>query len=265
MANDNKPKYARIGFVVLLGVLAIAGALVYLGGFERSDMEYLVESYYDRPVSGLSVGSTVNFRGVKIGEVRDIIMVRPRSEDFAVADIQRIRMLLSLDLRRMGHRSRPDEDEIRRMMERYVEHGMRATVSASGVTGLSRIELNMVADPPPVAQLSWKPRHVVIPPAPSLMEGFADAATRVMNQMNKMDFGSVWSNVQSIAESTAHLTANVDSLVEGQRANVGSIVNSVNDAAERLGEFVRRLEENPSLLLRPADPDPLPETSGQYR
>ena len=91
--------------------------------------------------------------------------------------------------------------------------------------------------------------------------GFADAATRVMNQMNKMDFESVWSNVQSIAESTARLTANVDSLVEGQRAAVGSIVQSVSDAAERLGELARRLEENPSLLLRPADPEPLPETS----
>ena len=261
MANDNKPRYARIGLVVLLGAVATVGALVYIGGFERGDMEYLVESYYDKPVSGLSVGSAVNFRGVKVGEVRDITMVRPRSADFSVADIQRIRMLLSLDLRRMGHRTRPEEDEIRRMMESYVDHGLRATVSASGVTGLSRIELNMVPDPPPAARLSWKPRHVVIPPAPSLMEGFADAATRVMNQMNKMDFESVWSNVQSIAESTARLTANVDSLVEGQRATVGSIVQSVNDAAERLGELARRLEENPSLLLRPADPEPLPETS----
>ena len=35
MANDNRPRYARIGFVVLLGALATAGALVYLGGFER--------------------------------------------------------------------------------------------------------------------------------------------------------------------------------------------------------------------------------------
>ena len=261
MANDNKPRYARIGLVVLLGAVATAGALVYIGGFERGDMEYLVESYYDKPVSGLSVGSAVNFRGVKVGEVRDITMVRPRSADFSVADIQRIRMLLSLDLRRMGYRTRPEEDEIRRMMESYVDHGLRATVSASGVTGLSRIELNMRDDPPPAAQLSWKPRHVVIPPAPSLMEGFADAATRVMNQMNKMDFESVWSNVQSIAESTARLTANADSLVEGQRAAVGSIVQSVGDAAERLGELARRLEENPSLLLRPADPEPLPETS----
>ena len=265
MANDNRPRYARIGFVVLLGALATAGALVYLGGFERGDMQYLVESYYDKPVSGLSVGSSVNFRGVKVGEVRDISMVRPRSADFSVADMQRIRMLLVLDLRRMGHRERPEEDELRRMMESYVEHGLRATVSASGVTGLSRIELNMLPEPPPVTKLSWTPRHPVIPPAPSLMDSFADAATRVMNQINRMDFVSVWSNVQGIAESTARLTANVDSLVESQRATVGSLVQSVNDAAGRLGELSQKLEENPSLLLRPNDPEPLPETSAFQR
>jgi len=261
MAYDNKPRYARIGLVVLLGALATAGALVYIGGFERGEMEYLVESYYDKPVSGLSVGSSVNFRGVKVGEVRDITLVRPQSAEFSIADMQRVRMLLSLDLRRMGYRSRPKDDEFRRVMEGYVDHGLRATVAASGVTGLSRIELNMVSDPPAPAQLSWRPRHPVIPPAPSLMEGFADAATRLMNQINRMDFVTVWSNVHRIAESTARLTDNVDALVEGQRATVGSIVQSINDATERIGEFARRLEENPSLLLRPADPEPLPETS----
>ena len=261
MANDNKPKYARIGFVVVLGALATAGALVYLGGFDSGGMEYLVESYYDKPVSGLSVGSAVNFRGVKVGEVRDIMMERPRSADFSVADIQRIRMLLALNLRRMGHRVRPEAEELRRMMESYVDHGLRATVSASGITGLSKIELNMLPDPPPPARLSWNPRHPVIPPAPSLMEGFSDAITKVMNQMNKMDFVSVWSNVQEIAESAARLTSNVDSLVESQRATVGSLVQSVNDAAGRLGELSQKLEENPSLLLRPNDPEPLPETS----
>ena len=129
MSEYSKPRYARIGFTVVVGVVAIAATLIYIGGFGGKDMEVLVESYYDSPVSGLSVGSSVNFRGLKIGEVRDIMMVRPRSADFSVSEIQRIRMVLALDLRRMGHRVRPDEDEIVRMLESYVSHGLRATVS----------------------------------------------------------------------------------------------------------------------------------------
>ena len=261
MANDNKPRYARIGFTVLLGVAAIAGALIYLGGFGGRNMEYLVESYYDKPVSGLSVGSAVNFRGVKVGEVRDIMMVRPRSADFTAADMQRIRILIALNLQRMGFTAKPDEDELRRMMESYVEHGLRATVSSSGITGLSRIELNMVQNPPPVAKLTWIPRNPLIPPAPSLIDSFSDVAKRVMSQIDKMDFVSVWSNVQSIAESTSRMMENVDTLIESQKSNLGSMLQNVTEASARLDELSHRLEENPSLLLRPADPEPLPETA----
>lgn len=260
MSEYSKPRYARIGFTVVVGVVAIAATLIYIGGFGGKDMEVLVESYYDSPVSGLSVGSSVNFRGLKIGEVRDIMMVRPRSADFSVSEIQRIRMVLALDLRRMGHRVRPDEDEIVRMLESYVSHGLRATVSASGVTGLSRIELNMRPDCPIATSLGWTPRYTVIPPAPSLIESFSVAATRVMNQINKMNFVDVWSNVSSVVESASHVMGNLDTLLESQRAGLGSIVDSVDAAASRLDALSQRLEENPSLLLRSADPEPLPET-----
>ena len=261
MASDSKPHFAFIGFTVIVGVAAIVASLIYLGGFGGRDMEFLVESYYDKPVSGLSVGSAVNFRGVKIGEVRDITMIRPRSPDFSPDDVQRIRILMALNLRRMGFTEKPDEDELRRMMDAYIEHGMRATVSASGITGLSRIELNMVENPPPIAQLTWIPRHPIVPPAPSLIDSFSDVATRVMGQINKIDFVSVWSNVQSIAESTSRLMDNVDSLVEAQKSNLGEMMQNVNEASSRIDELSRRLEENPSLLLRPADPEPLPETA----
>lgn len=261
MASDNKPHFAFIGFTVLIGVAAIVATLIYLGGFGGRDMEFMVESYYDKPVSGLSVGSAVNFRGVKIGEVRDITLVRPKTGDFSADDVQRIRIFMAINLRRMGFLKRPEDDEVRRMMESLIEHGLRATVASSGITGLSRIELNMVQNPPPVARLTWIPRLPLIPPAPSLIDSFSDVATRVMGQINKMDFVSVWSNVQSIAESTSHIMGNVDSLIESQKANLCEMMQNINEASARIDELARRLEENPSLLLRPADPEVLPETN----
>ena len=261
MSSDSKPHFAFIGFTVLIGVAAIVATLIYLGGFGGRDMEFMVESYYDKPVSGLSVGSAVNFRGVKIGEVRDIMLVRPKAGDFSPADIQRVRILMALNLRRLGFLERPDEAEIRQMMDTLIEQGLRATVASSGITGLSRIELNMVPNPPPVARLTWIPRLPLIPPAPSLIDSFSDVATRVMGQINKMDFVSVWTNVQSIAESTAHIMDNVDTLIESQKANLGEMMQNMNEASARIEALSQRLEENPSLLLRPADPEPLPETA----
>lgn len=261
MASDNKPHFVIVGFTVLIGVAATIAALIYLGGFGGHDMEMLVESYYDKPVSGLSVGSAVNFRGVKIGEVRDIMLVRHKTGDFSPADIQRVRILMAFNLRRLGFLERPDEAELRQMMDTLIEQGLRATVASSGITGLSRIELNMVPNPPPVARLTWIPRLPLIPPAPSLIDSFSDVATRVMGQINKMDFASVWTNVQSIAESTAHIMDNVDTLIESQKSNLGEMMQNMNEASARIESLSQRLEENPSLLLRPADPEPLPETA----
>ena len=68
MADSIHANYGRIGFAVVAGTLAIIGTLVYLGGFGgRSDIVY-AETYSDNAVTGLSVGSDVNMRGVKIGE-----------------------------------------------------------------------------------------------------------------------------------------------------------------------------------------------------
>jgi hypothetical protein len=261
MSADNKPAYTIIGFTVLAGVAAIVAALVYLGGFGARDTQLLVESYYDHPVSGLSAGSAVNFRGVTVGEVKAIRLAGPHAGDITTADAQRVRMLLALDLRKLGVADRPTDDACRRVIDGFVARGLRATGSSSGITGLSRVELNILDNPPPPATLSWQPRHPLIPPAPSLMEGFSEAATKMMNRLGKMDFMSVWSNLSSVAASAQRLVANADALVESQRSGVASIVRNIDEAAERLRELVQELKTNPSLLLRPADPAALPETA----
>ena len=51
------------------------------------------------------------------------------------------------------------------------------------------------------------------------------------------------------------------SLIESQKANLGEMMQNINEASARIDALSRRLEENPSLLLRPADPEPLPETT----
>ncbi len=263
MSQDNKPKYTIIGFTLIAAVAAITASLVYLGGLGGEKSKILVETYYDYPVNGLSPGSPVNFRGLKIGEVKYIKLAGPRAGDISTIDAQRIRILMSLDLRKIDIHDTPSEEQCRRAVDEFVKRGLRATVSSSGITGLSRIELNILENPPAAEKLSWRPKYAVIPPAPSLLESFSDAATKVMNQLNKMDFMSLWSNITTVASSAARLASNADALVEGQRSTVASILQNMEDMSSRLKELMRSLNENPSLLLRPADPQPLPETGGR--
>lgn len=255
----NQANYAKVGFAVVAGTAVIVGMLAYLGGALGKHDVICAETYSDSPVSGLSVGSDVNLRGVKVGEVRDISFVGSEYEEAKGEDIPKIHILIAFTTRKMRRSSDEDpEDHLREL----VRKGLHATVTASGVTGLSKIELNFPREGAVVETrpISWSPRYVCIPPAPSMFESFADAAAKVMSQLNRMDFISAWSNIASVAESTANVAANVDDLVENGKSGIESIVRNMDEAATRVRELAADLRENPSLLLRANDPDPLPET-----
>ena len=262
MSADNKPKYERIGFMITTAAAAVIAALVYIGGFKGKDSEFFVETYYDNPVSGLSVGSSVNFRGVKIGEVRDIMLAGlANAESFAAVDAQRVRILIAIDIHRLGIQTKPSQEEIQHILKNEVERGLRATVVSSGITGLSHIELNILENPPSAAGVAWIPVYPLIPPAPSLMESLSDTATKLMNHINKTDFASIFNDLRITAESASRLAANADALLESQRSEVGSLIESAKSTVSKLEELATKLENNPSLIISGSNPEPLPETS----
>lgn len=259
MANDNHASYAKIGLAVVLGVVAIVGALVYIGKSGSSEYEFLAETYYDKPVSGLSVGSAVNFRGVKIGEVRDINFVS-NLYDVDGTDARRIYILMAFPKSKILP-YRYDASQIDGLLRDMVERGLRATVSASGITGLSRIELDFSGkDAESPAPISWVPRYSYIPAAASLLDNFSDSATRVMNQINKMDLNSAWSNVNSTVESMARTMDSARIIMESLQAEFEKIVDDAGESAESMKDVLDELKKNPSLLVRERIPAPLPET-----
>lgn len=67
-------------FVVGAVILTVAGLLFFgPGGFLAETKSYVV--FFDSSVKGLNIGSPVRFRGVKIGQIREI-NVRVRPQDF---------------------------------------------------------------------------------------------------------------------------------------------------------------------------------------
>jgi len=133
-------------------------------------------------------------------------------------------------------------------------------VSSSGVTGLSRIELNFptlrIAD----EKISWRPQYVVIPPAPSILQSAADSATQILDQLNKMDFVTAWSNVVEVTGAASILLNDASSLLQSQKGNIGEILDNVREAASGLRAFTDEIRSNPSALLRSSTPERLEET-----
>ena len=258
MASEGKTSYTKIGFIVVAGIVAVAGSLFYFGGVRGNGDLVYAETCFDRSVSGLSIGSAVNFRGVKIGEVKEISFV---GNKYHVRGDENLRVYIKMGFPRS--RMTPYEDEgigadevIGYMVNTF---GLRATVSASGVTGLSRIELDAAPDFPAI-QPSWTPEYAYIPPKPSLIDNFSDSATRVMDQINRMDIAGVWSNVSASVESLARLSDGVKSTLEASRSDAKRIIGNLSGTAAAVRDLVERLRENPSLLIREHEEQRLPET-----
>lgn len=250
---SNHANYAKIGFTVVLGIVATVAVLIYLGGAVGDDDIFYVETYYDTSVSGLSVGSAVNFRGVKVGEVKEISFVGAKYEGVPWADAQRIYIRMALFSKSLG----PDA---RNKTEESVKRGMCATVTASGVTGLSRVELDTQRGRPQPAPLQWKPENMYVPSYPSLLDSFSDSATKVMNEINRMDIASAWSNVSATVESAAQATEGIRTIIDSAKEGVGRIVEEAAEAATSLRAMAEELRRNPSLAIRERKAAPLDET-----
>ena len=261
MANDNHASYAKIGLTIIIGVVAIVLTLVYLGGVRGRGDEFLVETYYDKPVSGLSVGSPVNFRGVKVGEVREVSFVGGHYET-ADIDASRIYILMAMDRHVMGYTDETEEEMRKQIGESVAEHGLRASVTSSGITGLSRIECdyNAKEDISEIAPISWTPRHIYIPSKYSLFDNFGVAATKVMNQINRMDLNAAWSNINATVQALSAASESAQTMLESRQADVDHLIDDLSATAASMRDLTAELRRNPSLLIRERRMTPLEET-----
>ena len=259
MASDNKASYSVIGFTVLAALAAITATVIYLGGISDDRDSVFVETYCEKSVSGLSVGSAVNFRGVQIGKVREISFAMNHYQAMIGQGASPIRIVMAIDGKLVGGEC---SNAVRRheIISGLVDAGLRAMVTASGITGISRIEFDVYPDEPKPAALTWRPDHLYIPSKVSLLDSFSDSATKVMNQINRMDLETAWSNINSSIESLARATDGIKTLVETSQSDIERLVDDAGETVSSLKKTAAELKRNPSLLIRDRRPEPLPET-----
>ncbi len=257
MADENKASYAKIGFFIVLGITLILATVVYIGGMGSAQHAFVAETFFNDSVSGLDVGSTVNLRGVRVGTVKRISFIGAEYADASHEDRKKIYVEMSFDQRlfRVGEMVEPTK-----VLAGMVTRGLHATVSASGVTGLSHIELNYPKRVVKEETYSWQPRHPVIPPAPSILQSAADSAQQILNQLNKMDFVEAWSNLLEVANNANTALRNFNVVLTGEQGNISEILGNVRDASSSLRDFADQIRNNPSSILRSHTPDRLEET-----
>jgi hypothetical protein len=77
----------KLGLFVVVGLVAMVGALFWLGARRFQRTSFPAVSYFDESVQGLDVGSPVKFRGVTVGNVADITIAPDHRHVQVTSDI----------------------------------------------------------------------------------------------------------------------------------------------------------------------------------
>ena len=203
-----------VGLFVLAGALGITTCAVILGGSGAFERRIRIESYFDEPVTGLSVGSPLRYRGVTIGEVVSIGFVQDYydlSEEDRLEYGQRVSVLFERRFREdESEEIKTDsyEEQDRRLQE-LIDRGLRLRLTASAITGTAFVQADIV-DPeafPPMT-ITWEPQFIYIPSAPSRITSFTQSAERIVSRLDQMD-------LPQLADSAIALLDSLDQASEG--------------------------------------------------
>ncbi len=166
MTESRKPFF--IGAFLLSGVVLLAAGLLLLSrdSLLSRPVEYVV--YFTGALDGLDVGADVTYRGVKVGNVRQINL----SYDRKLNDVV---MPVTLRINSESARSRNKESGFDHSIERLIERGLRAQLQTpSLLTGKAIVALDFF----PGQQGYIRDPHIIdlpaIPTVPSRVDEIAD-------------------------------------------------------------------------------------------
>lgn len=223
------------GFVIGAIALVVASILVFGGGRLFQDRLAAI-AYFSGNVRGLQEGSSVEFRGVRVGTVRAIQLVYDSG-----AKEMRIPVLLELEPGRLavvddsGALGGGAADEVR-FLDALVAQGLRARLDLkSFVTGQLAVSLDMYPDTP-VRRVGVDRSLYELPTVPSTLD-------RVSELLEELPLAEVALKLISALDHAERLLG---------APELGETIRHVRDTAASSAALVRGLEEHVVPLARSA-------------
>ncbi|MDY0249064.1 MAG: MlaD family protein [Pseudomonas sp.] len=178
MTESRKPFF--IGAFLLGGVALLAAGLLLLSrdSLLSRPVEYVV--YFTGALDGLDVGADVTYRGVKVGNVRQINLSYDRSLNDVV-------MPVTIRISAESTRSKNKERGFDHSIERLIERGLRAQLQTpSFLTGKAIVALDFF----PNQQGYIRDPHIIdlpaIPSVPSRIDQVADVLRDLVDGLKEM-------------------------------------------------------------------------------
>lgn len=199
--------YLRVGALVVAAIALGFGFVLFLAGRDSDGAQLLLETYTGESVQGLDVGAPVRYRGVRIGRVTEIGLVSAEYRRAAGARFteafQLVVVRFTVNPSALGET--PSLDEAVRL-------GMRARITAQGITGVNYVEIDfiraqagMVPPPPP-----WTPRNPVLPSIPSTISQARAAAETLFDRVSTLPIEQMANDIAAVLANISRQTSDGD-------------------------------------------------------
>ena len=265
----------------IFAALALALLLVMMFFFGLSEIfvkKASAVTYFSESIQGLSVGSEVKYRGVRIGMVKDISIL---------ASDKLIRVDMDIELEcfdGMCKNGSADERKLqfRKFIKREIAQGMRCRLEFLGITGMKYVSLDYFAKPGevPDSPVTVSGRDgIYIPAVSSTFKDILVALTSALDRLSKVRFENLYAQVESVLrelnstlsdpavrqslENVNRATANIES----SSASLKRVLDEkrMENIYQLMNKNLNNFETLTANLNRTALEMKLPESSADFR
>ena len=233
--------------------------------------------YFEGSVAGLSRGSSVEFRGIKIGEVLAVHLVfDSKTNDFSIP------IVIEIEPERFGLVDEPEDRDALPGLHDMVARGFRARLSTSSLlTGKKVIDFDFIMDAEP-GEIRMGERYPVLPTAAGGFDAITNRITRIVEKVDRIPIESIGQNLEEVliglsgtlgefealaGSANENLVPRLSAVLAKLEDTLGSadsmispespmaqdlerLLRDLAKAAESIRSLAERLEEHPEELLR---------------
>ncbi|UCD82788.1 MAG: MCE family protein [Desulfobacterales bacterium] len=180
-------------------------------------------------VRGLTVGSPVEFRGIRIGQVLDInLEYNARERAFQIP------VLVEIEPERIKVIGERDFGDRKEMDDYLVAQGLRAQLkTGSLITGQLFVELDFHPEAPP-AKINREGRYPQIPTVPTPMEEITTSLTALLKKLEKLPIEQIGNDLRDTMQGAKQLVAS---------AELQEAVAALNQTVKQAQQFAAALNQ----------------------
>ena len=250
MSKPADPKL--IGAFVLGAIVLIIAGLIVLGGGKFFQRTTPVAMYFRGSVAGLSAGSPVNFRGVRVGQVTNVsIRYQPNGGDPLIIPV--FAELIPDNVQVVATRDQKKESRAGKgvVLRKLIDDGLRAQLAIpSLVTGQATVSLDIIPDSP--AQfLDTYPGRIEIPTVPSTLQEVQATLQQIYDKLSKLPLDDLIEDTRTLIKGANRLVN--DPAIPQAVAVASQAMTDLQQVARTLESRIRPLIDNMETVSASAD------------